>query len=80
MSADEPKRAACPKCRKDMIYVIAVPHPQAPEMLRTTFVCYPCNRTWNYSLARAMAEAYAPDGVIAPLEPRAEPAADLRAG
>ena len=42
-----------------MIYVTSVPHPRSPAMQRTTFVCYPCNRTWSYALAPAMAEAYA---------------------
>jgi len=36
-----------------------VPHPKSPAMRRTTFVCYPCNRTRSYALAPAMAEAYA---------------------
>jgi hypothetical protein len=57
---DQLMRAACPKCRKDMIYVTAMPHPQAPEMRRTIFVCYPCNRTWNYTLSPEIAAAYAP--------------------
>jgi hypothetical protein len=60
MTADQPLRAPCPKCHKDMIYVTATPHPKALEMRRTTFVCYPCNRTWNYILSAEMAEAYAP--------------------
>lgn len=51
--------APCPKCRADMVYVTALPHPQAPEMRRTVFLCSPCNRTRNYSLSAAMAEAYA---------------------
>ena len=64
MTADQPKRAPCPKCRADMTYVTAIPHPQAPEMRRTIFVCYPCNRTWNYTLSPEMAEAYAPKDVV----------------
>jgi len=43
-----------------MIYVTAIPHPKAQGMRRTIFVCYPCNRTWNYTLSPEMAEAYAP--------------------
>ena len=35
-------------------------------MRRTTFVCYPCNRTWSYALAPAMAEAYAADNPLPP--------------
>jgi hypothetical protein len=51
--------APCPKCRTEMIYVTTMPHPMAPEMQRTTFVCYGCNQTRSYSLSPAMAEAYA---------------------
>ena len=60
MTADQPMRATCPKCRRDMMYVTAIPHPNAPAMRRTVFVCYPCNRTWNYTLSAEMAAAYAP--------------------
>jgi hypothetical protein len=42
-----------------MVYVTTMPHPHAPEMQRTTFVCFVCNQTRNYSLSPAMAEAYA---------------------
>jgi hypothetical protein len=42
-----------------MIYVAALPYPNAPNMLKTTFVCRACNRTWNYSLAPEMAARYA---------------------
>ena len=51
--------APCPKCRGGMIYVTALPHPHAPAMRRTVFLCTPCNRTRNYMLSVAMAEAYA---------------------
>jgi DNA-directed RNA polymerase subunit M/transcription elongation factor TFIIS len=51
--------AACPKCGERLVYVTSMPHPKSPAMRRTTFVCYPCNRTWSYTLAPAMAEAYA---------------------
>jgi len=34
-----------------LIYVTSVPHPKSPATQRTTFVCYPCNRTWSYTLA-----------------------------
>ncbi len=55
-----------------MVYVTALPHPYAPEMRRTVFLCAPCNQTRNYSLSAAMAEAYAvlfapPTGADAPL-------------
>jgi DNA-directed RNA polymerase subunit M/transcription elongation factor TFIIS len=61
--------AQCPKCRQQLIYVTSVPHPKAPEMHRTTFVCYSCNRTWSYALSPAMAEAYsaASERLAAPL-------------
>lgn len=51
--------APCPKCRAVMIYVAALPHPHAPAMRRTVFMCSACNQTRNYSLSAAMAEAYA---------------------
>ncbi len=51
--------APCPKCRTEMVYVTTMPHPKAPEMRRTTFVCFVCTQTRNYSLSPAMAEAYA---------------------
>ena len=59
MSEDQEMKALCPKCGEALIYVTSVPHPKSPAMRRTTFVCYPCNRTWSYALAPAMAEAYA---------------------
>jgi transposase-like protein len=54
--------ANCPKCRTEMIYVTHLPHAQAPQMQRTTFVCYSCNRTRNYMLSTEMAAAYAQSG------------------
>jgi hypothetical protein len=51
--------APCPKCHGEMIYVTALPHPKAPQMQKTTFVCYNCNQTRTYSLSLEMAEAYA---------------------
>src|ERR1700692_1774742 len=59
MSEDQDLTALCPKCGEQLTYVTSVPHPKSPAMQRTTFVCYPCNRTWSYALAPAMAEAYA---------------------
>jgi DNA-directed RNA polymerase subunit M/transcription elongation factor TFIIS len=56
---NEAMTAQCPKCREQLLYVTSVPHPKAPEMHRTTFVCYSCNRTWSYALSPAMAGAYA---------------------
>jgi hypothetical protein len=51
--------APCPKCRAEMIYVAALPHPQSPTMQKTTFVCYGCNQTRSYALGEGMAKAYA---------------------
>lgn len=65
MPTDERIKALCPKCRGDMIYVTAVPHPRASQMQQTTFVCYPCNRTWNYALSPAMAAVYETNVVAA---------------
>ncbi len=60
MAADEPLKALCHKCRAEMIYVTALPHPRSPKkMMRTTFVCRACNQTHSYSLSIPMAEAYA---------------------
>ena len=60
MTADGPiEKVVCPKCHSEMIFVTAVPHRSAPQMQQTTFVCYPCNRTWNYALSSEMAATYA---------------------
>jgi predicted RNA-binding Zn-ribbon protein involved in translation (DUF1610 family) len=69
MSENQEMTALCPKCGEQLIYVTSVPHPKAPAMQRTTFVCYPCNRTWSYALAPAMAEAYAAGNAPPPSEP-----------
>jgi hypothetical protein len=50
--------APCPKCRTEMFYVAALPHPKSPGMRKTTFVCYGCNQTRTYSLSDEMAKAY----------------------
>jgi hypothetical protein len=50
--------APCPKCRTEMMYVAALPHPKSPTMRKTTFVCYDCNQTRNYALSEEMAKAY----------------------
>jgi hypothetical protein len=42
-----------------MTYVTAVAHPSNADLLQTTFVCYPCNRTYNYALSQEMAASYA---------------------
>ena len=51
-------KAPCPKCRNDMIYVTAIPHPTAIQMQRTVFLCQPCNQTRAYMLSAAIADAY----------------------
>ena len=53
--------AFCPKCRSALVYVTCLPHPRSPQMRKTTFVCNPCNSTWNNSLAAEMAELYGSD-------------------
>lgn len=58
MPTDQPATASCPKCHHDMTYVTSVPHPKAPQMLKTTFVCFRCNRTFSYALSPEMAAAY----------------------
>jgi len=50
--------APCPKCRTEMMYVAALPHPKSPTMRKTTFVCYDCNQTRNYALSEEMDKAY----------------------
>jgi len=62
--------APCPKCRTEMIYVAALPHPQSPTMQKTMFVCYGCNQTRNYALSEEMAKAYAASHGD-PLDPQA---------
>jgi len=58
-----------------MIFVATLPHPKAPQMQRTTFVCYSCNQTRSYSLSLAMAQAYQQVArAVAPIE------AEARAG
>jgi hypothetical protein len=49
----------------EMTFVTAVPHPRASEMRQATFVCYPCNRTWNYALSPEMVAAYSTEAVTA---------------
>jgi hypothetical protein len=60
-----PETAFCPKCHDALVFVTCLPHPRSPQMRKTTFVCYPCNRTWTYSLATEMAALY---GSEPPLE------------
>ncbi len=67
--------AVCPKCGAELRFVTALPHPHAPQMRRTVFVCYSCRETRNYSLSAAMAEAYA---ALAASRSAAAPATDAR--
>jgi hypothetical protein len=66
MTTDQIERALCPKCHNSLLYVTAMPHPKAPQMRKTTFVCYPCNRTWTYPLIAELAELYAVQSQHAP--------------
>jgi hypothetical protein len=52
-------KAPCPKCHNEMVYVTHLPHPLAPQMQRTTFLCVRCNQTRSYALSAKMAAAYA---------------------
>ena len=58
---DDFRMPVCPKCRHEMAFVTALPHPKSTSMLRTTFLCQPCSRTWSYSLPPEMAERYGPE-------------------
>ena len=58
MPNDRRLSAPCPKCHAEMIYVADLPHPKAPNMRKTTFVCYGCNQTRSYALSDEMAKAY----------------------
>jgi transposase-like protein len=66
MPPDHPAMATCPKCRFDMVYVTSMPHPKAPQMLKTTFVCFRCNRTFSYPLSPEMAAAYSNEAITEP--------------
>jgi transposase-like protein len=53
-------KAFCPKCHSQMAFAVALPHPKAAAMVKATFLCQPCNRTWTYILSTEMAERYQP--------------------
>jgi hypothetical protein len=42
--------APCPKCRKDMVLAVVIPHPAAPQLARHTYLCTTCNQTKTYIL------------------------------
>jgi len=52
-----------------MAYVAALRHSNS-AMLKTTFLCQPCNRTWAYMLSPQMAERYQPEPL--PTDPARE--------
>jgi len=52
----------CPKCRAGMAHVINIRHPLAPNMMKSTFLCRPCNRTRTYVLAASGPETSDPNG------------------
>ena len=57
--------APCPKCHSAMAFVVALPYAKSTAMLKTTFVCSPCNRTLNYVLSSEMAAQYQPESEAA---------------
>ena len=58
----------CPKCHLSMAFVAALRHHNS-AMLKTTFLCEACNRTWAYMLAPQLVERYRPG-----LVPKEQPA------
>jgi hypothetical protein len=46
----ETQSAPCPKCRSIMVHVTNLPHPLAPKMMKSMFVCRACNQTRTYIL------------------------------
>ena len=59
----------CPKCHSAMAYVAALRHPNS-AMLKTTFLCQACNRTWAYILSPDIAQRYQTE--LQPKDPAAE--------
>jgi len=59
--------AFCPKCHLEMAFVAAIPHSKS-AMLKTTFLCQSCNRTWSYMLSTEMADRYQPEPPDQPTE------------
>ncbi len=49
------RAARCQKCRSDMTHVTDLPHPIAPTMVRSMFVCRACNQTRTYILPACQA-------------------------
>ena len=46
----ETQSAPCPKCRSSMAHVTDVPHPLAPKMMKSFYICRACNQTRTYIL------------------------------
>jgi len=42
--------APCPKCRKDMVLAVVIPHPVAHQLAKHTYLCTHCNQTKTYIL------------------------------
>lgn len=42
----------CPKCQSGMVHVTDLPHPLAPKMMKSMYVCRACNQTRTYILPR----------------------------
>jgi hypothetical protein len=42
--------APCPKCRKDMVLAVVIPHPTALRLARHTYLCANCKQTQTYIL------------------------------
>jgi hypothetical protein len=42
--------APCPKCRRDMVLAVVIPHPVALQLARHTYLCASCNQTKTYIL------------------------------
>jgi hypothetical protein len=42
--------APCPRCKREMVLAVAIPHPVAPLLARHTYLCASCNRTNTYVL------------------------------
>ncbi len=49
------RSARCQKCRSDMTHVTDLPHPLAPTMVKSMFVCRACNQTRTYILPACQA-------------------------
>lgn len=55
--------APCPKCRKDMVLAVVIPHPVAHQLAKHTYLCAGCNQTKTYILPLGPTADRAGDGV-----------------